>query len=75
MYTRHIYQNLMPFPSILFSTYILLQLKITASTRVTGLRALTSAEGYVILHEKEEKREEKDWRNQEREQKWETKTI
>ena len=45
--------------------------KNTAYTRVTGSRVLTSAEGYAILHEKEEKKrkekEEKNRRKQERE--------
>ena len=47
--------------------------KNTASTRVSGSRVLTSAEGYAILREKEDKKrkekEEKDQRKQEREQK------
>jgi len=52
--------------------------KNTVSTRVTGSRVLTSAEGYAMLHEKEEKKkteEEKDRRKQEREQKREKKCL
>jgi len=58
MYTHHL-QNLMPFPSILYSTYLYLQFKKYCIHQSNWVESVNQCRGHAMLHEKEEKKKKK----------------